>query len=84
MERIKKPYILEIEEAKAEMTAAVNKILGKHELPCYLFEGIIEEIHNRVTIAAKKELELARSQYESQCAADQHEPHIKANNKNGG
>ena len=31
MERIKKPYILEIEEAKAEMTAAVNEILGKHE-----------------------------------------------------
>lgn len=68
MEKVAKPLILEIEEAKHETSVAVNDILQKHGLPCYLYESIIEEIHKQISAAARNEIASVHSEYEKKCA----------------
>ncbi len=67
MEKIAKPLILEIEEAKHETSVAINDILQRHGLPCYLYEGIIEDIHKQISAAARNEIASVHSDYEKKC-----------------
>lgn len=55
---------LVLDEAEREVTAALNVIMQKHGLPCYLMEPIIDKLHRQINdgkaaeiAAAKKELE---------------------------
>ena len=55
---------LVLDEAEREVTAALNAIMQKHGLPCYLMEPIIDKLHRQINdgkaaeiAAAKKELE---------------------------
>ena len=55
---------LVLDEAEREVTAALNTIMQKHGLPCYLMEPIIDKLHRQINdgkaaeiAAAKKELE---------------------------
>lgn len=65
--KVVKPLILEIEEAKKETSAAINKILQEHKLPCYLYESIIEDVHNQISAAAQNEVSTVVSEYQRQC-----------------
>ena len=65
MEKIAKPLILEIEEAKQETSTAVNEIMKKHNLPCYLYQSIIEDIYRQVTSGARNEINSVYNDYNS-------------------
>ena len=57
-----KPLIVEIEEAKKEITEAVNNALQNHNLPCYLIEPIISMLAMQIKDGAKSELAMAKAQ----------------------
>lgn len=63
---IKKPLILEIDEAKNEMVASVNDIIQKHKLPFYIVEMIMSNVYVQIQDAAKSELAMAKKQVEEQ------------------
>lgn len=69
MENVNKPLILEIEEAKAETNTAINDILKKHNLPCYLYEPIIEDIHRQISSIAQNEVATIKANYKSEVEA---------------
>lgn len=69
MENVNKPLILEIEEAKAETNTAINEILKKHNLPCYLYESIIEDIHRQISNIAQNEVNTLKANYKSEVEA---------------
>ena len=56
-----KPLVIELREAKANITEAVNVAL-RNGIPCYLLEPIISELHAKVRDAAQKEYEQALKQ----------------------
>lgn len=60
--KIQKPLILEIEEAKTELVEAVNKAIQVHKLPCYIVDLILQGIVAQVKEGAKQELEMAKEQ----------------------
>ena len=62
MEENKKPFILEMEEAKLEIIQAVNNAIQVHKLPCYLIDMILSEIGVQIKDGAKNELAMARAQ----------------------
>ncbi len=63
---ITKPLVLEIEEAEKETVAAVNDIMARHDLPCFLFEPIIDKIHRQLSDGKKNEKNAASAQYEAE------------------
>ena len=67
MEKIQKPLILEIEEAKQETLSMVNEIMKRHGLPCYIYQNIIEDIHRQVTAGARNEIGTVSEEYASKC-----------------
>ncbi len=60
-----KPLIIEIEEAKIELTQCVNEILQKHGLNCYLIEPSFAELYAQVRATAQNELAQAKAQMEA-------------------
>lgn len=70
MEQVAKPLIMEIDEAKTETLNAVNNILKKHNLPCYLYENIIADVHQQISSLAKNELNTVRQDYVKQLEAN--------------
>ena len=56
------PLILRLREAKDMIITVINSAIQEKELPCYLIEPIISEIHNQVSNAALKEYENAKRQ----------------------
>lgn len=67
MEKVQKPLILEIEEAKQETLSMVNEIMKRHGLPCYIYQNIIEDIHRQVTAGARNEIGTVSEEYASKC-----------------
>ena len=63
--KIQKPLILEMEEAKREMVQVINNIVQTHKLPFYIIEMIFENIHSQIKEGAKGELEMAKAQIEN-------------------
>lgn len=61
---IKKPLILEIDEAKKEIIQVINNAIQVHKLPCYVIDMILSEIGAQIKDGAKNELAMAKQQVE--------------------
>lgn len=68
--KIERPLILEIEEAKNELIQCVNKIMQEHQLPCYFIEPVLKDIYIQIQNGAKNELETAKAQMIKQQGAE--------------
>lgn len=55
-----KELIIRISEAEKELVESVNSILQKHQLPFFLFEPIISNVHRQITDGKVSELEAAK------------------------
>lgn len=62
MNNQKKPLIIEIDEAKKELSQCVSDILQKHGLNCYLIEPAFADLYMQIKASAQNELAQARSQ----------------------
>ena len=62
--KIQKPFILEMDEAKAEIIQVINKAIQVRKLPCYLLAPIIESIYREIQNGAQNELAMAKQQME--------------------
>ena len=56
-----KALVIVLAEAEQEMTEAVNTIMQKHGLPCYLMEPIAYKIHRQLCDNKADELENAKN-----------------------
>lgn len=56
-----KELVIALEEAEQEAVAAVNCIMQKHGLPCYLFEPIMDKIHRQLIDGKTAELAAAKT-----------------------
>lgn len=56
-----KPLILRMEEAEQELVDAVNVIIQRHSLPCFLVEPMVDKIHRQVISGKAAELAEARA-----------------------
>ena len=61
-EKIQKPLILEIDEAKREFIQVINSAIQVRKLPCYIISMILDDLHGQIKDGAKSELEMARAQ----------------------
>lgn len=68
---IKKPLVLELEECKSEIAAAIVSSAKKHGLTNYFVEQILGRLYNEIANAAKTEHESLKSFYEAQLEASQ-------------
>ena len=59
-----KHLALVLEEAEVEAAAALNSILQKHGLPCYLFEPILDKLHRQILDGKAAELAAAKAEME--------------------
>lgn len=57
----KKELVVILAEAEQEAVAAVNGIMQKHGLPCYLIEPIVDKIHRQLIDGKANELLAARA-----------------------
>ena len=62
-QEVRRPLILEIEDAKTEIVQCINGILNRG-LPCYIVEMILADAYAQVRQEATRELEQARAQVE--------------------
>ena len=60
--KIQKPFILEMDEAKAEIIQVINNAIQVRGLPCYMLDMILSEVGAQVKEGAKQELAMARQQ----------------------
>lgn len=66
MEENKKPFILEMDEAKFEIIQVINNAIQVHKLPCYIVDMILSEISTQIKEGAKQELAMAKAQMENE------------------
>lgn len=64
--KIQKPFILEMDEAKIEIIQAINNAIQVHKLPFYLVDMILTEIGAQIKEGAKNELTMAKAQMQEQ------------------
>lgn len=57
-----KHLALVLEEAEQETAAALNSILQKHGLPCYLFEPILDKLHRQILDGKAAEIAAAKAE----------------------
>ena len=62
-EEKKKPFILELEDAKTEFIQLIQTLQGRG-LSCYCIEMALSDVWSQVKSVAKQELEVARKQME--------------------
>ncbi len=67
-EKPARPLCLELEDARAEIFAAVNMASKRHNIPFYLLESIVQEAARQVSALAKTERENAAIEYEKKLA----------------
>lgn len=60
----RKNLALVLDEAEGEATSALNAIMKKHGLPCYLMEPIIDKLHRQINEGKTAEITAARSEME--------------------
>ena len=60
--KIQKPLILEMDEAKLEIIQVINNAIQVHKLPCYMVDMILSEIGAQIKEGAKQELAMAKQQ----------------------
>lgn len=68
MKDIQKPLILALKEAEAELINAVNGVMGKYSLPCYLAEFLVDKIHRQLIEGKRNEIAAASIEYEAKVA----------------
>lgn len=56
-----KPLILAMDEAEKELINTVNRLMNENNLPCYLFEVIVDKIHRQLKEGAQGELLRAKN-----------------------
>lgn len=56
-----KELVIRVAEAEQETVAAVNSIMQKHGLPCFLFEPIVDKIHRQLIDGKTSELVAAKA-----------------------
>ena len=61
-EKMNKPFILEIDEAKKEFIQVINNAIQVRKLPCYIIDMILTDLHTQIKEGAKSELEMAKAQ----------------------
>lgn len=66
MEENKKPFILEMDEAKIEIIQAINNAIQVRRLPLYCIDMILSEISSQIKEGAKQELAMAREQVKNE------------------
>lgn len=59
-----KNLALVLDEAEQETAAALNTIMHKHGLPCYLFEPIIDKLHRQIIDGKAAEITAAKAEVE--------------------
>ena len=64
--KIERPLILEIDEAKKEIVDVINNASQKHGVPFYVLEMILSGIYRQVSDAAKMEFTEAQSYVSSE------------------
>lgn len=64
--KIQKPFILEMDEAKTEIVQVINNAIQIHQLPLYLVDMILSEIYAQIKEGAKQEIAMAKAQMEEQ------------------
>ena len=62
--KIQKPFILEMDEAKTEIIQVINNAIQVRKLPCYILDTLLSEISAQIKECAKQELAMARQQME--------------------
>jgi hypothetical protein len=60
--KIQKPMIIEVAEAKNEIVQCINNAIQMHKLPCYIIDLILSEVSAQVKMGANNELTSARKQ----------------------
>ena len=65
-EKVKRPFILEMDEAKREIVQSINNAINVHGLPLYIVDMILSELCAQVKDGAKQELAMAKQQVEEQ------------------
>lgn len=64
--KIQKPFILEMDEAKAEIIQVINNAIQVRKLPCYILDTLLSEVCAQIKEGAKQELAMARQQMEQE------------------
>lgn len=64
--KIQKPFILEMDEAKQEFIQVINNAIQVRKLPCYILDILLSEISAQIKEGAKQELAMARQQMENE------------------
>lgn len=62
--KIQKPIILEMDEAKAEIIQVINNAIQARKIPCYMLDMILSEISAQIKEGAKNELTMLKQQME--------------------
>ena len=68
-----KPLILRMDEAEQELVDAVNAIMQKHSLPCFLVEPMVDKIHRQGSSGKAAELAKAKATESEGSADENHE-----------
>lgn len=56
-----KELVIRMADAEQETVAAVNSIMANHDLPCFLFEPILDKIHRQLIDGKTAELVQAKA-----------------------
>jgi hypothetical protein len=65
-EKVKRPLIVEMDEAKIEIVQSINNAIQVHGLPLYFVDMILSELCAQVKEGAKQELAMAKAQVENE------------------
>ena len=65
-EKMNRPFILEVDEAKKEFIQVINNAIQVRKLPFYIISMILTDLHGQIKEGAKSELEMAKAQIEQQ------------------
>ena len=64
--KVNKPFCLAYAEAKNDIIRAVNKATQEHNIPCFLLEGMMENILSQIKSGAIAERAEAERAYKKQ------------------
>ena len=66
-----KELVIRMAEAEQETVAAVNSIMANHDLPCFLFEPILDKIHRQLIDGKTAELAQAQARSRAEPAKEE-------------
>lgn len=65
-----KALVITLTEAEQETVAAVNGIMQKYGLPCFLMEPIMDRVHRQLIDGKASELASAKAEYSKEKELD--------------